>query len=146
MNDRAEKFWVVVASKDHVEHAMAEGIAQANHGKEAPLKRMKPNDYVLFYSGKQTLGKPEKCQKFTAIGQVKEGEIYQVQISAGFAPFRRNMLFFENKDISVLPLIDSLQFIKNKESWGYAFRYGFFEINQHDFDVISSQMLLKKDD
>lgn len=27
------------------------------------------------------------------------------------------------------------------KSWGYPFRFGFFEINQHDFDLISSQML-----
>jgi predicted RNA-binding protein len=41
----------------------------------------------------------------------------------------------------ILPLIDDLHFIRNKQSWGYSFRFGFFEINQHDFDLISSQML-----
>ena len=25
-------------------------------------------------------------------------------------------------------------------SWGYPFRFGFFEINRHDFELISSQM------
>jgi len=44
-------------------------------------------------------------------------------------------------DVSILPLINDLDFIQNKKSWGYPFRFGFFEIKQHDFDLISSQML-----
>ncbi|RZK52785.1 MAG: EVE domain-containing protein, partial [Pedobacter sp.] len=43
--------------------------------------------------------------------------------------------------LSIIPLIDDLNFIQNKKSWGYPFRFGFFEINQHDFDLISTQML-----
>jgi len=50
-----------VASKDHVKNGIAQGIAQACHGKAAPLKRMKKGDFVIYYSGKQTLGKPDKC-------------------------------------------------------------------------------------
>jgi len=40
-------------------------------------------------------------------------------------------------------LIDSLGFIKNKKSWGYAFRFGFFEISERYFDLISATMLTK---
>ncbi|RZJ48081.1 MAG: EVE domain-containing protein [Flavobacterium sp.] len=135
------KYWIIVASKDHVKNGIAEGIAQTCHGKASPLKRMKRNDFIIYYSGKQTLGKPEKCQEFTAIGQVKDEEVYQFQMSEDFCPFRRNITFFEHQDISIVPLINYLQFIQNKQSWGYPFRFGFFEINQHDFDLISSQML-----
>lgn len=144
MNNAAPKYWIVVASKDHVQHGMSEGIVQACHGKISPLKRMKPNDFVIFYSGKQTLGKTDKCQEFTAIGQIKDEEIYQIQVTDDFCPSRRNIVFFEHKDISILPLIDELQFIQNKQSWGYPFRFGILEINKHDFELISTQMLSKE--
>lgn len=139
--ERETKYWIVVASKDHVQKGIAEGIAQTCHGQASPLQRMKPSYFVVYYSGKQTLGKADKCQEFTAIGQVTDEAVYQCQMSADFQPFRRNITFFEHRDTSILPLINDLQFIENKQRWGYPFRSGFFEINPHDFDLISSQML-----
>lgn len=137
------KYWIIVASKDHVKNGIAAGIAQACHGKVSPLKRMKPNDLVIYYSGKQSFGKADKCQEFTAIGRVKNEDIYQVQLTEDFCPSRRNIEFFEHKDISILPLINDLQFIPNKQSWGYPFRFGILEISKNDFDLISTQMLSK---
>lgn len=130
-----------MASKDHVKTGIAEGIAQACHGKASPLKRMQKGDFVIFYSGKQSFGKPEKCQEFTAIGTVKDDEVYPFQMTAEFCPFRRNIEFFESVNVSILPLINDLDFIQNKKSWGYPFRFGFFEIKEHDFKLISSLML-----
>ncbi len=141
MKNRETKYWIIVASKDHVKTGIAEGIDQACHGKESPLRRMKKEDFVIYYSDKQTFGKPEKCQEFTAIGKVKDDEVYPFQMNKDFCPFRRNITFFESKDIAIHPLIQDLEFIKNKKSWGYPFRFGFFEINHHDFDLISNQML-----
>lgn len=138
------KYWVIVASKDHVKTGVSQGIAQACHGKSAPLKRMQKGDFVAFYSGKKTMGGIEKCQEFTAIGKVKDNEVYPFQMTPDFCPFRRNIDFIESEDISILPLINDLEFIPNKNSWGYPFRYGFFEISQNDFDLISSKMLNKE--
>jgi hypothetical protein len=140
MTDEA-KYWVLVASKDHVKNGLAEGIAQACHGKGTPLKRMRKNDFILYYSGKQTLGKAQLCQQFTAIGKVADDEIYQLQVSESFCPSRRSIAFMPSKDVSILPLINELNFIQNKKSWGYPFRFGFFEIQKQDFDLISSKML-----
>lgn len=141
MINREIKYWVSVASKDHVKTGVAEGIAQACHGKSSPLKRMKKGDFIIYYSGKQTLGKPGKCQEFTALGKVIGDEIYQFRVSEDFFPSRRSIEFFQCDDTSILPLINDLDFIQNKKSWGYPFRVGFFEINRHDFDLISSKML-----
>jgi len=141
MIKRDTKYWIIVASKDHVKTGIAEGIAQACHGKASPLRRMQKGDFVVYYSGKQTLGKPDKCQAFTALGKVMDDEIYQFQVSEDFCPSRRNIDFLQCEDASILPLIDDLNFIQNKKSWGYPFRFGFFEINQHDFNLISAQML-----
>jgi tyrosyl-tRNA synthetase len=141
MNTNQAKYWVIVASKDHVKNGLAEGIAQACHGKASPLKRMRKNDFILYYSGKQTLHNPQLCQQFTAIGKVADDEIHQLHVSEGFCPSRRNIEFMPSKDVYILPLIDELNFIQNKKSWGYPFRFGFFEIQQQDFDLISSKML-----
>lgn len=141
MKTRGIKYWIIVASKDHVKTGIAAGIAQACHGKASPLKRMRKGDSIVYYSGKQSFGKPGKCQEFTAIGTVKDDEVYSFQMMPDFCPFRRNIEFYESKDVSIIPLIDDLDFISNKKSWGYPFRFGFFEINEHDFKLISSKML-----
>lgn len=141
MKESQTKYWIIVASKDHVKTGMAEGIAQACHGKVAPLKRMKKGDFILYYSSKQTMGKPEKCQEFTALGEVLDNDIYTVQVSHDFCPSRRKIKFLHTQDVSILPLISNLDFIQNKQSWGYPFRFGFFEIKKHDFDLIAQQML-----
>jgi hypothetical protein len=141
--ERNTKYWIIVASKDHVKSGIAEGFAQACHGKSSPLKRMRKGDFVIYYSGKLIMWKPEKCQEFTAIGQVEDDEVYPIQLTPDFCPFRRNISFFEHQDVSILPFINDLEFIKNKQNWGYPFRYGFFQINTHDFNLISSQMLKK---
>ena len=139
------KYWIIVASKDHVKNGIAEGIAQACHGKTSPLRRMKKGDYILYYSGKMVLGKDEKCQEFTAIGQVKDDEVYQFQMTPDFCPSRRNIEFFSHQDLSILPLINDLGFIQNKKSWGYPFRFGILEINESDFQLISSKMLITEE-
>ncbi|AUD04526.1 EVE domain-containing protein [Spirosoma pollinicola] len=135
------KYWIVVASKDHVMRGVSGGFMQANHGKQAPLKRMKTTDWVIFYSPRQILESDQKCQSFTAIGRVSDDAIYQVAVSEDFVPFRRNVTFQAVKETSILPLINDLDFIPNKKSWGYPFRFGFFEIGKHDFDLISKNML-----
>jgi EVE domain len=140
MENEGTKYWIIVASKDHVKNGIAEGIAQACHGKASPLKRMRKGDFIIYYSGKQTLLQPQLCQQFTAIGKVTDEQSYQFQVSEDFCPWRRNIEFLPSKDISILPLIGELDFIHNKKSWGYPFRFGFFEIKRHDFELISSQM------
>lgn len=142
MKDRKNKYWVVTASKDHVKNGIAQGIAQTCHGKAAPLKRMRKDDYIIYYSGLQTMGKPEKSQQFTAIGKVIDDEIYQHQVSQDFCPSRRNINFLDCNELSILPMINNLQFIQDKQRWGFPFRFGILEINKHDFDLISSQMLI----
>ncbi|MDO5106141.1 EVE domain-containing protein [Capnocytophaga sp.] len=135
------RYWIIVASKDHAQKGVAEGFAQACHGKATPLKRMKKGDFVIYYSSKLTFGKSEPCQKFTAIGKVADNEVYPFQMTETFCPYRRNIKFFKSKEVSIFQLIDLLDFIPNKKSWGYPFRYGFLEINENDFNLIASKML-----
>jgi predicted RNA-binding protein len=138
---RPTKYWIAVVSKDHLALGIAGGFMQVNHGKEAPLKRLQQNDWVAFYSPKITMDGTEKLQAFTAMGQAADEKVYSFEMTETFIPFRRNIKFYDCKEISILPLIPQLEFIQDKRRWGYPFRYGFFEIQEKDFMLIKSQML-----
>lgn len=138
------QYWVIVASKNHVMNGVRAGIAQANHGKAAPLKRMKVGDGVLYYSPKLEFEGNEKLQAFTAIGYVTGESVYLFDMGGGFIPYRRDVKYLECVDVPIQPLIPALTFVENKINWGYLFRFGFFEISKSDFDLIANQMLMEK--
>ena len=135
------KYWIIVASKDHLQRGLEGGFIQANHGKAAPLKRMKPGDWVVFYSPKLEYEKPEKYQHFTAIAQIADDRIYQHDMGDGFIPFRRNVRFLPAHDVPIRPLINALTFIQDKSHWGAPFRFGTLQIPEEDFKLIAREML-----
>jgi len=135
------KYWIATISREHTQRAITGNFIQVCHGKQSPLKRMRQGDYLLIYSSKVTMEGNEKCQAFTAVGQVTDNDVYQLQMTDTFKPFRRNIRFLKSKETPITPLINELSFIPNKKSWGYPFRFGFFEIKEHDFSLITSQML-----
>ncbi|RFM30932.1 EVE domain-containing protein [Chitinophaga silvisoli] len=136
----ATGFWVVVTSRDHALDGAREGVVQVNHGKLAPLKRMAAGDKVLYYAGKMIYGQHELCQRFVALAVLADDGIFQYEVTEKFKPYRRKAEYKDVKEAEIRPLINSLEFIKDKEKWGYIFRTGFFEINKHDFDLIESHM------
>ncbi len=135
------KYFVAVVSLEHVIKGVEGGFAQAGHGKSAPLKKMKKGDWLIYYSPKISMQGDEKCQRFTAIGEMKDDKIYQFEMSKDFIPNRRDVDYKKCKEISILPLIDKLSFIKDKKHWGYGFRFGIIEIPEQDFNLISKLML-----
>ncbi|RZM06009.1 MAG: EVE domain-containing protein [Pedobacter sp.] len=138
------QYWIAVVSKNHLMRGVNGGFMQANHGKEAPLKKLDRDDWVLFYSPKETFEGKDLLQAFTAIGQVADDKIYQHTMTGDFIPYRRDMVFYKCEEIPIAPLIDQLDFIENKKSWGFKFRFGFFEIPEQDFKLISSAMIKDK--
>jgi predicted RNA-binding protein len=135
-----QKYWISVVSKEHTMRGVAGGFMQVCHGKVAPLKRIKPNDWLIVYSPKLTMEGDIKCQAFTAIGQAKGEVIYQFQMTPSFNPFRKPIKFYQCQETSILPLINDLEFIQDKKKWGFPFRFGFFEIKEKDFNLIVSKM------
>jgi EVE domain-containing protein len=135
------KYWIIVASKDHLQRGLAGGFIQANHGKAAPLKRMHQGDFVIFYSPKVEFEKPEKLQCFTAICKLVDENIYQHDMGGGFIPFRRKVEFLPAKEVSILPLINDLTFIQDKTHWGAPFRFGTLQIPEDDFRLIAEKMV-----
>lgn len=135
------RYWIVVASRDHVQRGVDGGFAQANHGKSTVLKRMRKGDRIIYYSSKEIYGQETKCQRFTAIGEITDEILYQGSMGKGFYPFRRNVNFLPCKEVSILNLIADLKFIKNKVHWGAELRFGTVEIQEQDFQLISNLML-----
>lgn len=108
---------------------------------ENPSKRMRKGDKIIYYSSKEIYGQETKCQRFTAIGEVTDEILHQGSMGKGFYPFRRNVNFLHCKEISILPLITHLKFIKDKVHWGAQLRFGAVEISKQDFRLISNLML-----
>lgn len=134
------KYWIGVVSKSHVENGKKESICQVCHGKGGALKRMRKGDYLLYYSPTVTYGKKDPYQKFTALGQLVDEDIYQFDMGGGFTPFRRRIHYFVTQDAPIRPLLPRLSFIKNKEKWGAVFRYGLLSIPREDFEIIAAAM------
>lgn len=135
------RYWIGVASKEHVSRGVAGGFCQLCHGKAQPLKRMSVGDWIIYYSPKELFEEGIPCQKFTAIGEVIGTEVYLFEISPGFTPSRRDIRFLESNDVSIRSLLEKLTFIKDINKWGYVFRFGHFEIPKTDFELIASNML-----
>lgn len=135
------RYWIGVASKDHVSRGIAGNFCQLCHGKAQPLKRMAVGDWLIYYSPKEKFEEKIPYQKFTAIGEVVGAEVYSFEMSPGFVPYRRDICFLKAKDVPIHPLLDELSFITDKSKWGYAFKFGHLEISRADFELIAANML-----
>ena len=99
----ASRYWVGVASRQHVLKGVAGGFAQLCHGKERPLKRMAKGDWIVYYSPQERFGEKMPCQRFTAIGQVIGEEVYPFEMSPDFVPFRRDIRFSRSQEAASEP-------------------------------------------
>ncbi len=141
-----KRYWVGVASRDHVMKAIQGGFAQLCHGKETPLKRMNKGDWIIYYSPKVNLKENTPCQTFTALGKVVDHRIFQFDMENDFQPFRRHIHFIHSTEIPIRPLLPYLSFIKDEKRWGCSFRFGHFEISEKDFQLIAQKMVDGKGD
>ena len=132
--------WIGVVSRAHVRLGVEGGFIQLSHGKKAPLQRLHADDGLAIYSPKTAYPDGEALQAFTAIGLVTSGDIYQVELSPDFKPYRVDVEFLPCHEAPIRPLIDELSFIKNKKHWGAAFRFGLFKVPPEDFLLIAEAM------
>ena len=138
------KFWVCVVSQEHALRGINGGFVQVCHGKEAPLKRMKAGDFITFYCPTLTMGGADHYQRFLGVGKVISGDVYQFTMSENFIPFRMDISYLKNSaelSVAAKPLVDRLEFIQDKQHWGYIFRFGHIEIPEVDFKLIYHSML-----
>ncbi|GBB84432.1 hypothetical protein RclHR1_01100024 [Rhizophagus clarus] len=132
------KFWIGVASNDHVKIGVKEGFAQFSHGKLSPIKRLGDGDIIIYYSPREEMNvKSLAIKGFTAIGIVEEKIPYNPP-----SPARVKVKYLETKKyLNIHDVLDNLSFIKDKKRWGILFRRSLFEINEKDFKLILKNMV-----
>jgi len=139
-------YWIGVVSRAHVLRGVAGGFAQMNHGKQAPLKRMKAGDGLIYYSPREAYPDGALLQAFTAMGFVRTGEVYEYDMTPdgapSFVPWRIDVDYRQVKPVFIKPLIAQLDFITDKTHWGAAFRFGQMRISEIDFQLIAAAMSL----
>ena len=133
-------FWVGVASREHVSAAVHGGFCQLSHGKDAPVRRLKRGDFLIFYSPHERMGDRMPLQAFTAIGEITDDVPFQVEQTADFHPYRRKTQYLKVRAAPIQDLLSELSFTKGTTNWGAAFRKGVFKISHADFSRIASAM------
>lgn len=145
-SSKAPRCWVAVASAEHVARGRAEGFMQVCHGKATPLRRVQGGDYVSYYSPTAQFAPLVKTnaadalRAFTAIGVVKPGAPYQVEMTPDFVPFRRDVQWLGAVDRAaapIAPLLQQLEFTCGKRNWSYQLRFGLFEVSRHDMQLVA---------
>jgi hypothetical protein len=132
--------WIAVAAAEHVRRGRAGGFMQVCHGKGDPLARIKQGDAIAYYSPTTSFGGKDRLQAFTAIGVVRDGAPYQVDMGGGFCPFRRDVTWARADEAPIKPLLDALEFTGGVSNWGQRFRSGLFSVSARDFQLIASAM------
>ncbi|MEY4284267.1 MAG: hypothetical protein RL111_942 [Pseudomonadota bacterium] len=136
--------WIGVVSREHVMRGVKGGFAQMNHGKQAPLKRMKAGDGLIYYSPREAYPDGAPLQAFTAIGVIRTGEVYPYDMSddgvPGFVPWRIDVDFWPAQAAPIQNLLADLDFITDKRHWGAVFRFGQLKIGREDFARIAKAM------
>ena len=138
----ARKNWIAVASAEHARYGRdaVRGFMQVGHGKLAPLKRVKADDRVVYYSPTAVYGVKDDLQSFVSIGTVQPGEPYAFDMGNGFVPYRRDVVYLPAQETAIAPLLDDFEFIENRQRWGYKFRFGLFDVSDNDMRLIAQAM------
>ncbi|WP_406858241.1 EVE domain-containing protein [Alsobacter sp. KACC 23698] len=134
------RFWIGVASAEHVRRGSAGGFMQLCHGKAAPLRRIAPGDGVVYYSPSEAFGARDGYSSLTAVGWVRAGDAYDVDCGNGFRPHRRDVDWWDARETPIRPLLDALDFTRGQRNWGYRLRFGVFEISERDYRTITEAM------
>lgn len=129
--------WIGIVSREHVIRGVAGGFAMLNHGKLPPLRRLKPGDWLAYYSPKTAMdGEPLKA--FTAIGTIADREPYEAEMAAGMTGWRRDVDWRDANETPIAALTDRLAFAQG--NWGMLARRGLFRVEDGDFTVIRDAM------
>ncbi|MDH6230715.1 hypothetical protein M2281_001287 [Mesorhizobium soli] len=132
--------WLAVASADHVQRGKADSFMQVCHGKAGPLRRIGAGDGIVYYSPSNAFGGRDGLKSFTALGRVRSGDPYQVDMGGGFRPFRRDVDWDAAAQTSIGLLFDRLELTADRRNWGYQLRFGLLQLSLRDFCVIAEAM------
>jgi hypothetical protein len=139
------RFWIGIASRDHVERGVVGGFCMFSHGRHEAVKRVAADDWIAYYSPRSEMQGGEAVRAFTAIGRIRQGEPYQALMAPGRNGWRRDVDYCGARPAGIVPLITELSFIKDPAHWGMAFRRGLFQVPRTDFMKIARAMGLDPD-
>jgi hypothetical protein len=129
-----------VVSQGHVRLGVRGGFAQLCHGQEAPLRRMQPGDFLVYYSPTTEFRSGEPLRAFTALGRVSDVQLTRFDMGGGFVPFRRGIRYLAQKSVPIDALRTQLRFVRDNPNWGWLARRGHFEIGLADLELIAAAM------
>jgi hypothetical protein len=130
--------WLGVVSRAHVQRGVAGGFAQLCHGKAQSLRRMRPGDWLVYYSPTIELG-GAPLRAFTAIGRVEGAEVYPHDMGGGFVPYRRDVRYADAKEVTLDAIKERLE-LCTRPNWGMALRRGHLPLEASDFATIAAAM------
>lgn len=136
------RYWVGVVHRGHVLRGVEGGFAQLSHGKLAPLERMLPGDWLIYYSPKTGL-EGESLMAFTALGQIADRPPYPGAMAGAtdFTPMRRDVDYLDVRETPIRPLLDTLDLTRGHKNWGIRLRAGLVGISAADFAAIRAAMI-----
>jgi hypothetical protein len=130
--------WLGVVCAEHVARGKQLGIAQLGHGKRPPLARLRPGDWLVYYSPRTRLRDGQPLQAFTALGRVADEVVWQADEGA-FKPWRRRVDYRVTADAPIEGLRGALD-LTAEPNWGYQLRRGLIELSEGDFTRIRAAM------
>jgi EVE domain len=134
--------WVGIASRERVTAAVQGGFCQLGHGRKAPVRRLEPGDYIIYYAPRERMRAGDVVQAFVAFGKILPGEPYRAAASNGFHPYRRSVEYSSGTDAPIRPLLQKLSFARDRVSWCQALRRGTFKIEPEDLKIIANAMTI----
>ena len=140
--------WIGVASADHVSAGVEGGFAQLGHGRHDAVKALLRDDWLVYYSPREGMGKGAPVQAFTAIGRVTSDEPYHAAQAMDFNPYRVNVVYFPGvTPAPIRPLLGVLNLTRDHvDNWGLLMRGPKRRITPEDMRCIAKAMALPPDD
>ena len=133
------QYWIAVVARDRAERARAGGFAELTGGRVGILELLRAGDGFLTYAPRATEVRGEAVQAFVTLGFVRDGTLERAEGEGGPA-FRVKVDYLDAAPAPVRPLLDELTFIRNRQHWGAAFRFGALRIAAADFARIAAAM------
>lgn len=140
-NPASPRYWIAVVPKSRVELAVAGGFAMFAHGRHEAVIRVRPGDWLAYYSPRTVLNGGDQVRAFTAIGKIAERQPYQGEMGPDNTGWRRDIAYASDaREAGVYPLLDALSFIRNRTHWGLFFHRSLFSVPRDDFALIAEAM------
>jgi predicted RNA-binding protein len=138
-------YWVYPITEDSLKICLELGIIGAKGNNAYRLKKWKPGDLIIFYVSRERFDSQRPVRKFCAIAECigysfNSAENIFPDSKTEEYPTRIKIKALSNKKCEIKPLIEQLDFIKNKKNYGSAFISGTRNVSAKDFNIIRESM------